>query len=121
MKGFTYEQKSGEFAIVNGDWFMPFLVGFAGTGAGRNNPELQYARNVGPLPIGKYRMRVCPHPRFQAPAIRLDAFEENDMRGRSGFWIHGGSHSEGCIVLDRVSRRSIEGLLHLGFDTLRVI
>ena len=121
MKGFTYEQKSGELAMVNGDWFMPFLAGYAGTGVGRNNPEMQYTRNVGPLPVGDYGMRVRPHPRFEAPAIRLDPFETNDMRGRSGFWIHGGTHSEGCIVLSRGARRALEALIVLGFVTLRVI
>ena len=66
-------------------------------------------------------MRVMDHPRFAAPAIRLWAAPETDLCGRSGFYIHGGTHSEGCILLGRDARRVLAALIDLGFDRLYVV
>jgi len=32
------------------------------------------------------------------------------MYGRSGFWIHGGTESHGCIILTLKERMMLEGL-----------
>ena len=110
MRGFSYSQRDGTIAVVNGDWFAPLFTGSAGREAGRNSPAHQCAKNVGPLPVGDYRMRIADHPRFVSPAIRLDpkgtpkGATLPHMCGRSGFWIHGGSVSQGCIRL-RQERR----------------
>lgn len=120
MRGFTYSQRDGTIAVVNGDWFAPLFVGSAGRESGRNNPEAQCQKNVGPLPVGDYRMRIVDHPRFAKPAIRLDPLPETEMCGRSGFYIHGGTYSEGCILLGPRERSAISGLVEAGFTVLRV-
>ena len=127
MRGFSYSQRDGTIAVVNGDWFAPLFVGSAGREAGRNSPAHQCEKNVGPLPVGDYRMRIVDHPRFASPAIRLDPEGTPEgatlphMCGRSGFYIHGGTVSQGCILLQRTEREAIAALVRAGFDTLRVL
>ena len=127
MRGFSYSQRDGTIAVVNGDWFAPLFVGSAGREAGRNSPAHQCEKNVGPLPVGDYRMRIVDHPRFESPAIKLDAIGTPEgatlphMCGRSGFYIHGGTVSQGCILLQRTEREAIAALVRAGFDTLRVL
>lgn len=121
MRGFSYSQRDGTIAIVNGDWFAPLFTGSAGRAAGRNSPAHQCEKNVGPLPVGDYRMRVFDHPRFAFPAIQLEPEKGTQMCGRSGFYIHGGTVSQGCILIQRQERLAIAALVRAGFDTLRVL
>jgi len=120
MKGFRYAQRSGELSVCNGDFECFLFVGSAGRGHGRNRPEFQHERATGPLPRGKYRMRVVPHPRFAAPAIALQQIE-GETFGRSAFFIHGGTESEGCILIQKRERDCIAGLVRAGFDQLVVV
>lgn len=86
-------------------------TGYAGHGKGRNNPHFEYVKNVGPLPRGKYWVREERHPRFRAPVFRLTPYRETEMRGRSGFLIHGNNAendaSQGCIILGPVDREAV--------------
>lgn len=125
-KGFVYEQSTGRLSIVNGEYDgTPLYVGTAGNADGRNNPEAQHIRNVGPLPRGIYSLRVVAHRRFTPPAIQLtwSAWQAEGMEnfGRSGFWIHGGTKSEGCILVNGSCRNLIATAIGLGFDTLWVV
>ena len=120
-KGFCYEQSTGAFWLINGDYQCPLCVGSAGRSSGRNNPEADDQRGVGPLPRGYYRLRVVSHPRFHAPAIRLDPEAETDLKGRGGFYIHGGTQSEGCILIQRAERAIIADLCRIGWDRLKVV
>lgn len=86
-------------------------VGYAGNGAGKNNPSMEGFRNTGPLPVGLYRMgKVINHSRLGPISIQLDPDSGTYMQGRSDFWIHGdstahpGNASQGCIILNRVAR-----------------
>lgn len=65
-------------------------------------------------------MGIVPHPRFKAPAIRLDPLEVQTY-GRSGFWVHGGTRSEGCILLDRPERVALAHLVRTGCKILVVL
>lgn len=121
MKGILYVQSTGEVAFVNGDFECPFAAGSAGAGEGRNNPAKDCVRNVGPLPRGDYYMEVVHHPRFRAPAIKLTPEPETQSCGRSAFFIHGGTKSEGCILLQTNERRFIEAGINAGFRMLRVV
>jgi len=127
VRGFSYSQRDGTIAVVNGDWFAPLFVGSAGREAGRNSPAHQCEKNVGPLPVGDYRMRIVDHPRFASPAIRLDPIGTPEGAtlprtiGRSGFYIHGGTVSQGCILLQWTEREAIAALVRAGYDTLRVL
>lgn len=124
MKGLQYEQATGTLRVVNGGHATPIAKGYAGRGAGRDNPSRQQVRNEGPLPQGRYSMWVVEHRRFVSPAIKL-AQTEGETYGRSGFWIHGDNRendaSQGCIVLDRRSRECIAALMQIGFNQLWVI
>ena len=121
MRGFYYEQHSGIIGVVNGDFFAPLGAGFAGRQDGRNNPKAQSWKGIGPLPRGFYRLRRMAHPRFAAPAIFCEPEAENEMFGRSGFWIHGGTVSHGCPIFDRTLRTALSSLIEVGFDRLKVI
>ena len=122
---YVYEQRTGRLWLRFGPGPREFRlvgIGFAGREAGRNSPAHQHVRGVGPLPQGEYLMRVVEHKRFAPPAIRLTQ-EKGQTYGRSGFLIHGGTKSEGCIILDRYARQAIAATLGLrgGTATLAVI
>lgn len=120
MKGFLYEQDTGTLSVRNGDFACPLFVGSAGRGDARNDPAREHERSIGPLPSGEYRMRVVPHSRFAAPAIALTQ-TKGETYSRSGFYIHGGTQSEGCILIQKRERDAIAALMAAGFDTLRVV
>ncbi|WP_442789675.1 tlde1 domain-containing protein [Novosphingobium sp. SL115] len=103
--GFRYEQTSGRLLWRRGDSFRFVATGYAGAPGFVNDPDADHLRQRGPIPRGQYWIRERKHSRFQSPAFFLDPFEENEMHGRSGFWIHGDnarlnrSGSTGCIVI----------------------
>lgn len=111
----TYAQRTGEL------WWNRRLVarGYAGAddgdgmvepGEGKNDPSTQATRNVGPLPVGFYRIGPPIHHPTAGPfTLRLEPDPSNEMFGRSGFLIHGdsavpGAASKGCIVVSREVR-----------------
>jgi hypothetical protein len=100
----TFEQSTGWWIDPSGK--LIFKSGYAGRVEGKNNPDMQDVKGVGPLPrgfytagephddavVGKYAMRLTPSP-------------YNEMYGRDSFFLHGdsaehpGFASHGCIVL----------------------
>lgn len=110
----TYEQSTGFMTYSDGALLDK---GYAGGNKGKNpegknNPTMQGIPNVGPLPRGKYTMMyvVEQHAALGPYAIFLQPDMENEMFGRSDFFVHGdrighpGTASEGCIVLSRAAR-----------------
>lgn len=88
--------------------------GYAGKGDGKNNPDMQDAHNVGPLPRGLYTIgEPCDTQTHGPYVLRLTPDGANEMCGRAGFLIHGdssshpGSASEGCIIMPRAVREQI--------------
>ena len=86
--------------------------GYSGFGDGKNNPGLERTPNVGPLPVGLYRIEP-PVDSFDHGPFILPLTPVNDaahMYGRAGFLIHGdsktapGAASHGCIILPRPVR-----------------
>ena len=114
-----YHQGSGVIAAPDG---VTVAFGWAGNGKGKNNPDEQGHRRVGPLPQGLYSVGVwCDHPRLGkmvAPLTQIDG----ETFGRDDFWIHGpskdpvryGQESMGCIVTPFSSRLKVRGLLPEG-------
>ena len=88
--------------------------GYSGNGKGKNNPDYESVENVGPLPKGDYDIG---EPYFSAHTgpftLPLIPYPTNNMFGRSDFKIHGdsikmpGTASNGCIILPREVRESI--------------
>jgi len=95
----------------------PVAKGYAGGNCGknpegRNNPEMQGVRCIGPLPKGRYTFGKVVEKSHLGPfAIPLIPAKENNMCGRSGFFMHGdtnpsGNASEGCIIMPRAIRKT---------------
>ncbi len=102
--------------------------GYAGHGAGVNNPALQNVPMVGPLPQGTYtigpqRDNRTNNGRVLSGSMRLTPAPDNQMYGRAGFLIHGphsNDHqdsSDGCPVLNKAIRDQIA---HSGDNILKV-
>jgi len=106
-EGWSWDQSEGVL-YLNSQWAAR---GYSGRGKGRNNPAMEAARGVGPIPAGRWRIgpprtsgRTGPHVMDLTPI-------GHDAHGRSAFQIHGdnaaGDASSGCIVLPRVWRERI--------------
>jgi hypothetical protein len=109
----TYCQRTGE-------WFTDgvFVAKcYAGRGLGLNNPDMQDAHNVGPIPRGTYTICApADHPHLGPFCMYLEPDPTNDMRGRSAFYFHADrvdsarkpfAASEGCIIGSRPVRGAI--------------
>lgn len=106
----TFDQRTGEFrrdGVLIGK-------GYAGKGAGKNNPAMQEVHNVGPLPRGRYfgDLLLRKHPHLGEYVIRLEPAKSNEMFGRADFFLHGesrvhpGEASQGCPVADLDIRKA---------------
>lgn len=110
-----YDQRTGEFgASETGAFFVPICHGYSGFGGGKNNPEMQNVRDVGPIPEGVYTIGPAFADPEKGPVVMaLTPDVDNEMFGRAGFLIHGdsiehpGEASQGCIILDKLSREQV--------------
>jgi len=107
----TYKQSTGEIFCKNSE---ALEKGYAGKGEDKNNPLSQKLIGRGPLPRGLYIVGPAEnHPKLGPCAMPLKPDSENEMFGRSDFWIHGdsitrpGEASEGCIILSNALRKRI--------------
>jgi type VI secretion system (T6SS) effector TldE1-like protein len=104
-----YEQESG--AMIRPDGRV-LEVGYSGrVPDGRNDPDQQCVKDVGPIPRGYYSIEP-PRSKASKPFyMPLTPSPETDTCGRSAFQIHGDNRthtaSTGCIVLSRASREVI--------------
>lgn len=108
----TYEQKSGRL-LHDG---VVICTGYSGAGEGKNNPDLQNVRKVGPIPRGTYTIGpayTAPYEHKLPPVMHLIPDPETEMFGRDGFLIHGdsvsapGTASEGCIIMPHSVRVAV--------------
>ena len=97
--------RGGVGVITNHAW--------AGNHEGKNNPDMQDVRCVGPLPRGVYNiLPPVTHPHLGPFAMQLEPVQGNEMFGRDAFYWHGpsqdtahyGQESMGCVISDRGSR-----------------
>jgi len=104
---FVYSQSTGQLT-QNG---TTIGTGYSGTGQGRNNPQMQATRNVGPIPTGDYQIGPAHTSRNTGPQAMNLTPSGHNAQGRSGFQIHGNNAannaSRGCIILPRVVRNTI--------------
>ena len=125
-----YSQSSHMFILPNGAKLTDCYSGGGPTGAenARNNPRMQSAPSLGPLPQGEYTIspaHIVPH--LGPIVMALTPAPTNQMFGRSGFFIHGDNAemnftaSDGCIVCGPQIRQQIADLVLSGEDQLTVI
>lgn len=107
---FQYIIRTGEL-LLDGKLFMS---GYSGQGAGKNNPNMTYVKDIGPLPCGVYTIGdPYNHPTLGPVCFNLEPSGTTDMFSRGLFRIHAdsiahpGYASHGCIVSTGV--RSLTG------------
>jgi hypothetical protein len=88
--------------------------GYAGKDEHKNMPSDQAIKSKGPIPRGIYVVGRPFNSDVHGPfCLPLTPSSYNEMFSRNGFLIHGdsvdkpGEASEGCIVLDRITREVI--------------
>lgn len=115
MKYYIYEQATGKLDKAIDNYSMFIGTGYAGMGAGKNDPAMQVLRMIGPLPRGWYDIG----PAYDSPTKGPNCFNlvpdpTNEMFGRNSFRIHAdsiehpGQASEGCIVMNHTIRQLIK-------------
>jgi hypothetical protein len=106
-----YNQRTGELTTDSG---CIIGKGYAGCEQGKNNPDMQNVKMIGPLPRGFYTIGK-PYDSPHTGPFTLPLIPEmgNEMFGRSEFRIHGdninapGTASNGCIIFARAIRNQI--------------
>ena len=85
--------------------------GHSGRGTYQNDPSGVDRKNEGPIPHGTYILRYIGNTINLGPdVVECIPSGDNIMYGRSGFYIHGGTRSDGCIIInDPTFRRSLDG------------
>ena len=87
--------------------------GYAGQGAGWNNPNFECIQDIGPIPVGGYMIGPIDNAGPSPESLFLTPDLMNQMCGRSRFWMHGdsitnpGNASKGCIIMKLATRRAI--------------
>ena len=87
-KAFVYHQSTGRLTL-NG---KEVGSGYSGKGEGKNNPEKEKVRNVGPVPGGVYKIGK-PREWKGMPNVFDLTPDGHDAHGRSQFLIHGDKHN----------------------------
>ena len=111
----TYCQSTG---VLTNDWgggVHPMGIGYSGNGEGLNNGAMQDDQNVGPIPVGQWRIGPPLDPPDHLGPLAMPLTPANDTQtfGRSAFFIHGDNAamnhtaSHGCIILGRTIREAI--------------
>jgi hypothetical protein len=106
------------FEQATGKWYGSGrceAIGYAGRDVGKNNPAMQNVKGIGPLPCGWYTIGepIEHHPTVGAYALPLTPDPDNEMFGRSSFYVHGDSKehpglaSHGCPVIPRAVREKV--------------
>lgn len=123
MTEWQYSQSTGRL-MLNGKLVE---IGYSGHGEGLNNSECQAIPDVGPIPVGLYKLGpVRDSIRVGKLSIDLDPVGHNAC-GRTALMIHGDnkkldkSASHGCIILPRWVRQILANQCKGGPTYLEVI
>ena len=116
----TWDQSAGLLSRAGKRW-----RGYSGAARGKNNPAMQAAVGVGPIPLGRWTIIGRHDSAHTGPSTLVLAPDpDTETFGRSEFRIHGdsiahpGTASHGCIILPRAVRDTIWAS---GDRTLQVI
>jgi hypothetical protein len=109
----VYSQQRGNLFQEQNGTFKLLTKGYSDSGIGENNPEMEFVRDIGPLPVGQYTIGAPEVFNHMSNCLRLTPDPTNIMGGRSGFWMHDGifhgphgDSSHGCICV-RTAARSV--------------
>jgi RHS repeat-associated protein len=110
----TYSQSSGQFTCTKNGQQTINAIGYAGTGPGRNNPDMQQVHDVGPLPRGDYTIGPAYYNQHTGPITHnLTPDPATEMYTRDLMRIHGNNSqndaSNGCIILPPAVRSQLHG------------
>lgn len=118
-KEFVYSQKTGVLTLDGKE----YAKGYSGKAEGKNNPDKEKEKNVGPIPTGLWKIGKARE--FEGMENCFDlAPDGHDAHKRTEFLIHGdskenpGMASKGCIILDKVVRKKIA---ESGITKLKVV
>lgn len=104
---YSYESATGTFSCEG----VAVCDGYSGWGAGRDNPDLESKRQVGPIPRGCYMIGQPHFSQAVGPVAMHLTPIGHAAHGRSALMIHGDNSrrdaSRGCIILPRVVRDQI--------------
>jgi len=116
---FVYSQKTGKLTLDGRE----IGAGYSGKGDGKNNPDKEKERNVGPIPAGLWKVGKAREYKGMKDCFDLTP-DGHDAHNRTEFLIHGdskdspGTASEGCIILNAAARKRIADS---GVTRLRVV
>lgn len=121
-RGLVYRRSTGELTLDG----RSLATGYSGSGAAKNNPEMQSSQGQGLIPQGTNTM----DPQFYSPAtgpgaIRLTPNRETEKFGRKDFEMNGdsirhpGTASEGCIIMPPEVRKQVAALLNRALTVMR--
>jgi hypothetical protein len=116
---YVYAQKTGKLTLDGKE----VATGYSGHGDGKNNPDKEKEKNVGPIPRGLYKIGKPREYKGMANCFDLTP-DGHDALGRTGFLIHGdsksapGTASRGCIILAPEVRKKIA---ESGITRLKVV
>lgn len=106
-----YEQSTGRLKTP---MEMTITSGYSGAPGAVNNPGMQSIKDVGCIPRGWYTFGEPMDTVDHGPeAIPLTPDPDNEMFGRSGFYMHGDNMhvnetaSEGCVIMPRFARDAV--------------
>lgn len=107
---YRYSQSTGEFTLDG----KRLATGYSGAGIGKNDPDRQHERQVGPIPRGLWGIGPAHDTLSHGPVVMaLSPAPGTETFGRSAFLIHGDSRSApgtaslGCIILPLAIRLAI--------------
>jgi hypothetical protein len=83
---------------------------FSGVGSYINDSSAVHRGYEGPIPHGTYTLKYIGTTNLGPDTVECIPSGNNTMYGRKGFYIHGGTRSAGCIIInDATFRRSLDG------------
>ncbi len=95
-----FVQKTGKIYV---DGIFTGLA-YSGRGNGLNNPDMQFVKNIGVIPVGKYIAKQVDEPNKGPLVWKLIPENLESLKGRSDFMVHWDNKfhnytaSEGCII-----------------------
>lgn len=113
----TFHIRSGLLGFDDGTVLQ--TGAWSGHGAGRNNPDMQGAHGVGPLPVGEYTIGSLIHNggHLGPDIMRLDMIPgTGESHGRGDFYLHGAAinnpamSSDGCVIAQHNTRLTVNGM-----------